>query len=401
MDIVMPQPGETVTEALITSWSKAVGDEVCAGDVLFEIDTDKTAMEVPAITDGILTEIRVQAGAEAKVGSVVGVLAGRSNGRASPSSPAPVPTAPADMHLVRTPPRNFGPSRLADGRRITPLARRLAAEAVLDLATIRGSGPRGRIVAADVRAPVMSQTPPSAPEGDAVRAAYADIAFEEIALDGMRRTIARRLIESKQTVPHFYLSRSVAVDRLLALRAEMNAGRELRISVNDLMVKAFALALGRVPQANGVWGGDAILRFAQVDVGVAIAVEGGLFTPVVRSANTRSVAAIAAQIRQFAAAARNRELQPDDWRGGVAAVSNLGMFGIDQFQAIVNPPQSSILAVGAARREAVETPDGGVRFEQRMTVTLSADHRVIDGALGAQVLSAFAEIVETPLAILL
>lgn len=434
MDILMPQLGETVTEGTIISWQCAVGDEVASGDVLFEIETDKTTMEVPATSAGSITEIRVPAGQVVPVGAVVAIIMGEgeiavetppANGAVSTMAapPVPFPSAPPivkreldPFNAVRTPERNFGPAALSNGIRVTPLARRLAEEKGISLATLTGSGPRGRIVASDVRearppavdaassAPVASSAPSALAaglKGDQVKALYADAPFVEVEVDGMRRTIARRLVESKQTVPHFYLTADVDIERMLDLRRQINEGRSTKISVNDFVVKAYARTLMAFPAANAVWAEDRILRFARVDVGVAVAVEGGLFTPVVRSADSKSLSAIAEEIRELAERARARKLEPHEYQGGSGSVSNLGMYGVREFAAIISPPQASILAVGAAMRRPVETADGGVAFTSQMTVTLSCDHRVIDGALGAEMLREFKAILEEPLRALL
>jgi len=442
MDILMPQLGETVTEGTIISWQCAVGDKVASGDVLFEIETDKTTMEVPATSAGSITEIRVPAGRVVPVGAVVAIIMGDgevavettpANGAVStvPAPPASLPSAPPvplpsappivkreldPFNAVRTPERNFGPAALPNGIRVTPLARRLAEEKGISLATLTGSGPRGRIVASDVRearppaveaassAPVVSSAPSALAaglKGDQVKTLYADAPFVEVEVDGMRRTIARRLVESKQTVPHFYLTADVDIERMLELRRQINEGRSTKISVNDFVVKAYARTLMAFPAANAVWAEDRILRFAPVDVGVAVAVEGGLFTPVVRSADSKSLSAIAEEIRDLAERARARKLEPHEYQGGSGSVSNLGMYGVREFAAIISPPQASILAVGAAMRGPVETADGGVAFTSQMTVTLSCDHRVIDGALGAEMLREFKAILEEPLRALL
>jgi len=434
MDILMPQLGETVTEGTIISWQCAVGDKVASGDVLFEIETDKTTMEVPATSAGSITEIRVPAGQVVPVGAVVAIIMGEgeiavetppANGAVSTMAapPVPFPSAPPivkreldPFNAVRTPERNFGPAALSNGIRVTPLARRLAEEKGISLATLTGSGPRGRIVASDVReakppavdaassAPVASSAPSALAaglKGDQVKALYADAPFVEVEVDGMRRTIARRLVESKQTVPHFYLTADVDIERMLDLRRQINEGRSTKISVNDFVVKAYARTLMAFPAANAVWAEDRILRFARVDVGVAVAVEGGLFTPVVRSADSKSLSAIAEEIRDLAERARARKLEPHEYQGGSGSVSNLGMYGVREFAAIISPPQASILAVGAAMRRPVETADGGVAFTSQMTVTLSCDHRVIDGALGAEMLREFKAILEEPLRALL
>ena len=417
MDLLMPQLGETVAEGKITKWFKKVGDAVAAGELLFEIETDKTSMEVPTMAGGTLIEIKVQEGETVPVGVVVGVMASEGVASATPPSSTSAPTAQTvkrefdPFNADRTPEKNFGPATLASGVKVTPLARRLAAQAGVDLAKLKGSGPHGRIVGADVRTAKAGSAPPAlfpapgpalaAGAGvDRVRAIYADTPFEEIALDGMRRTIARRLVESKQTVPHFHLTAEVEVEELLALRQRIKAGGAT-VSVNDVVVRAFALALLQVPAANAVWAEDRILQFSRADVGVAVAIDGGLFTPVIRDAGSKSLSVISAEIRELASRARERKLKPQEYQGGAAAISNLGMYGVREFAAIINPPHASILAVGAAERRPVETADGGVRFVSKMTVTLAVDHRVVDGAVAAQLLAAFRALVENPISVLL
>lgn len=420
MNVLMPQLGETVTEGTIAKWYKSVGDTVAAGDVLFEIETDKTSMEVPALAGGILAEIRAQKGQTVPVNAVVCVITadGKVSIETAPAeiatatvapaktapaaAPAPQPVAPPPavkrdidpFNSVVSPPKNFGKATLPSGAKITPLARRLAAEAGVDLGTLQGSGPYGRIVAADIKRaqPVQAAAAPVAAAGNAYR---------EIPLDGMRRTIAKRLVESKQTVPHFYLSTDVSVEALLALRQQINAIAPKRISVNDFIVKAYALALQKVPAANAIWAEDKLLQYERSDIGVAVAIEGGLITPVVRSADLKSLATISAEIADLAKRARERKLKPAEYQGGTGTVSNLGMYGIRQFSAIVNPPQATILAVGAAERRPEEAPDGSVRFASKLTVTLSVDHRVVDGAVAGELLAAFRTIVEAPLSLLL
>jgi pyruvate dehydrogenase E2 component (dihydrolipoamide acetyltransferase) len=311
---------------------------------------------------------------------------------------------------VRTPARNYGPARLPDGTFVTPLARRLAAEAGIDLSRATGSGPHGRIVARDVESaprPVHTALTegPSAAE---IKALYAEGSYEEIPLDGMRRTIAARLTQAIQTIPHFYLTTDIAVDRLIALREEANASAPkdkdgntaFKLSLNDFVIRALALALQRVPEANAVWAGDRILRFAHSDIGVAVALDGGLLTLVLRSAETKSVSAISAEIKDLSARARDKKLKPADYQGGSSAISNLGMYGVSEFTAIINPPHATILAVGAARRQAVEKDDGGVAFAGFLTATLSCDHRVLDGATGAEVLAAIKDYLEMPVTML-
>ena len=440
MDVLMPQLGETVAEGKIVKWFKAAGDAVKPGDNLFEIETDKTSMEVPATSAGTLTDIRFQVGDIAKVGAVVAVIAdgaapaaGASSsapsqvslapiasalkqlaqsvlpGRAEPAQAAPAPRSEPlnPWQEVRTPERNYGPATLAGGASTTPLARRLAGERGIDLDGVSGSGPHGRIVARDVEqaGPASAAAPRAAGAGAAqVKALFEGIAYEEVPLDSMRATIARRLVEAKQTVPHFYLTADIDADRLIAMREEANAaapkGKDgepaFKLSLNDFLIKAWAAALQRVPAANAVFAGDRFLRFTHSDIGVAVALDGGLITPVVRNAEAKSLTEISAEMRDLAARARAKKLRPNEYQGGASAISNLGMYGVREFAAIINPPHATILAVGATRRAPVETPDGGVKFVSQMSVTLSCDHRVVDGALGAQLLAAFKAFVETP-----
>ena len=447
MDVLMPQLGETVAEGKITQWFKSAGDAIKPGDNLFEIETDKVSMEVPSTTAGVLTEIRVPAGEVAPVGAVVAVIADGAAASAAPaaealSKPAAAPasrlqptTAPvaaaqpaaaAPIELdpffeVRTPERNYGPARLPGGRRVTPLARRLAAEGGIDLATVSPSGPHGRIVARDVEAvaraaPKAAPRPSAAaavtlaagPSAEDIKAIYRDVPFQELPLDGMRRTIATRLVQAKRTIPHFYLTADVEIGRLITLREEANAAAPkdndgkpaFKLSLNDLIVKAWAAALQRVPAANAVWAQDRILRFERCDVAVAVAIDGGLITPVIRRAQVKSLSAISNEMKDMAARARARKLKPDEYQGGSTTISNLGMYGVREFSAIINPPQATVLAVGAARRQAVEKEDGGVAFTSVLSVTLSCDHRVVDGALGAELLAAFQKFVEQPVTML-
>jgi pyruvate dehydrogenase E2 component (dihydrolipoamide acetyltransferase) len=442
MDVLMPQLGETVAEGKITKWFKSAGEQVKPGDNLFEIETDKVSMEVPSTTTGVLAEIRVPAGDVAPVGAIVAVIADGSP--AQPSRPAASTPPPASAAIpvaspaatraaapvaqlrqdsrpikldpffeVRTPDRNFGPARLSGGVTVTPLARRLAAESGIDLSRLRGSGPHGRIVAQDVEdAPRPARAPLAAraegPSADEVKALFAPDSYVEVPLDGMRRTIAARLTQAIQTIPHFYLTADVEIDRLIKLREEANigapkdkdGGTAFKLSLNDFVIRALALALQRVPAANAAWAGDRILRFKHADIGVAVALDGGLITPVIRSAETKSVSAISAEMKDLSARVRDKKLKPSDYQGGSAAISNLGMYGVREFSAIINPPHATILAVGAARRQAVEKPDGGVAFASFLAVTLSCDHRVLDGAVGAELLAAFKAFVEMPVTML-
>jgi len=424
----MPQLGETVAEGKIVKWFKSAGDAVKPGENLFEIETDKTSMEVPATSAGTLAEIRFQVGEVAKVGAVVAVISGAGLPTSAPAAatvakPAAAParaaaptaiaqatptprTTPLDpFREVRTPERNYGPAKMPSGAFTTPLARRLAGERGIDLSRVTGSGPHGRIVAGDVEkaapaAPAMA----SGASAAQVKALYEGIAYEEVPLDGMRRTIAKRLIEAKQTIPHFYLTADMDAGRLVAMCGEANAAAPtakdgqsaFKLSLNDFIIKAWAAALQRVPAANAVWAEDRILRFTHSDIGIAVAIEGGLITPVIRNAEAKSLTAISAEMRDLAERARVKKLMPDEYKGGASAISNLGMYGVREFSAIINPPHATILAVGATRRAPIEAEDGGVRFISQMSVTLSCDHRVVDGALGAQLLAAFKNFVEKP-----
>jgi pyruvate dehydrogenase E2 component (dihydrolipoamide acetyltransferase) len=439
MNILMPQLGETVAEGKITKWFKAAGDAVKPGDNLFEIETDKVSMEVPATEAGVLSEIRVTEGEVAPVGAVVGVIGagGVVNAPAArevpkaPASPVampaaanralPAPKAPQQpikldpFFEVRTPERNFGPARLSGGIAVTPLARRLASEAGIDLSRLSGSGPHGRIVARDVESAPRPTSPRGAvtalaegPSADQIKALYDPANYEEVTLDGMRKTIAARLQQAKQTIPHFYLTSDIVIDRLIAVREEANAAAPkdrdgnpaFKLSLNDFIIRALALALQRVPAANAVWAGDRILRLKHADIGVAVAIEGGLIAPIIRDAETKSLSAISVEMKELAARARDKKLKPAEYQGGSSAISNLGMYGVREFSAIINPPQSTILAVGAARRQAVEKADGGVAFASMLTATLSCDHRVVDGALGAELLAAIKALVEAPVTML-
>jgi len=449
MDVLMPQLGETVAEGKITQWFKSAGDAIKPGDNLFEIETDKVSMEVPSTTAGVLAEIRVPAGEVAPVGAVVAVIADGTAASAPaaaetlskpapPSAAAPAgrplplasaaaaqPAAAAPIKLdpffeVRTPQRNYGPARLPGGRSVTPLARRLAAEGGIDLATVSPSGPHGRIVARDVeaaaRAAPKAARPSAAagvalaagPSAEEVKAIYRDVPFQEMPLDGMRRIIATRLVQAKQTIPHFYLTADVEIGRLIALREEANTAAPkdddgkaaFKLSLNDLIIKAWAAALQRVPAANAVWAQDRILRFQHCDIGVAVAIEGGLIAPVIRRAEMKALSAISNEMKELAARARARKLTPDEYQGGCSAISNLGMYGVREFAAVIHPPQATMLAVGAARRQAVEMEDGGVAFASVLAVTLSCDHRVVDGVLGAELLAAFKNFIEQPVTML-
>ena len=403
MDVLMPQLGETVSSGKITNWFKKVGDKVAPGDDLFEIETDKTSMEVPATVAGTLAEIRVGDGIEAPVGAVVAIIAAEDAASAPRHAPVHVPAPSAKLDPfseVRTPLGNYGPAKLPSGIFVTPLARRLAKEAGLDLASMKGSGPHGRIVKADVEnaraGGGVAERPVtvSAPVGG----------YREIPLNNIRKVTAKRLTEAKRGVPHFYLTIDVTVDELLAMRTRINHGQAMqetgtKVSVNDFVIRAVALALRKVPSVNASFAETAIREYDDVDVSVAVATPNGLITPIMRKADTKTLLQISKEMKGLAARARDGKLRPEEFQGGGFSISNLGMYGVKQFEAIINPPQSCILAVGAGEQRAVVN-NGQLGVATLMSCTLSVDHRVVDGALGAQFLQAFKALIEEPYSLL-
>jgi pyruvate dehydrogenase E2 component (dihydrolipoamide acetyltransferase) len=422
IDILMPALSPTMEKGNLTRWLKREGEKIKPGDVLAEIETDKATMEVEAVDEGVLVKIVVPAGtADVPVNNVIGLIAGEGEDAepvASTRSPvrektldAPpaVPNAPAAA--ARSPNGESGPRVLA-----SPLARRIAKESGLALTAIMGTGPHGRIVERDVKAGlahapsaprVQDFTAPSAPlpalSDEFIRKTFTADSFEEVPHDSMRKTIARRLVEAIRTIPHFYLTADCNLDTLMSLREAINAaapkGKEgkpaYKISVNDFIIKALALALIRVPGANVTWTETAMLKHKHADVGVAVAIPGGLITPIVRAAETKSLSLISSDMKDFSARARARKLMPEEYQGGSSAVSNLGMFGTKSFSAIINPPQATILAVGAAEPRIV-VKDGTPTVATLMSVTLSCDHRAVDGVLGAKLLATFKELIEKP-----
>ncbi|MBL3572653.1 pyruvate dehydrogenase complex dihydrolipoamide acetyltransferase [Rhodovulum sulfidophilum] len=433
-EILMPALSPTMEEGTLAKWLVKEGDTVSAGDLLAEIETDKATMEFEAVDEGTVGRILIEAGTEGvKVNTPIAVLLeeGESADDIDSAAKAPAPEAPkADAGDKAAPEGGSGrdsgttaappaPST-GSGERIfaSPLARRIAAEKGLDLAAIEGSGPRGRIVRADVekasatpKAPAASAAPEASPaaampagaSADAVAKIYENREHEVVTLDGMRKTIAARLTEAKQTIPHFYLRRDIRLDALLEFRKTLNdqlGSRGIKLSVNDFIIKACALALQQVPKANAVWAGDRILQLKPSDVAVAVAVEGGLFTPVLMDAETKSLSQLSKEMKDLATRARDRKLAPQEYQGGSFAISNLGMFGIDNFDAVINPPHGAILAVGAGVKKPVVNDAGEIEVATVMSVTLSVDHRVIDGALGAELLQAIRDNLENPLAML-
>ncbi|QEW19804.1 Dihydrolipoyllysine-residue acetyltransferase component of pyruvate dehydrogenase complex [Marinibacterium anthonyi] len=432
-EILMPALSPTMEEGTLAKWLVKEGDTVSSGDLLAEIETDKATMEFEAVDEGVVGKILIAEGTEGvKVNTPIAVLLEEGESADDIDTSAPAASSPAPSEAVSqesdeapAPKAETAPAapKSADGNRIfaSPLARRIAAQKGLDLATLKGSGPHGRIVKADVEgassAPVAkaeapATTPsaaapaapaPAGPSADAVIKMYADRETEEVKLDGMRKTIAARLTEAKQTIPHFYLRRDIQLDALMKFRGDLNgqlSARGVKLSVNDFIIKACALALQAVPNANAVWAGDRIIKLKPSDVAVAVAIEGGLFTPVLRDAHQKSLSTLSSEMKDLASRARDRKLAPHEYQGGSFAISNLGMFGIDNFDAVINPPHGSILAVGAGVKKPVVGKDGEIAVATVMSVTLSVDHRVIDGALGAEFLKAIAENIENPLLML-
>jgi len=436
VEILMPALSPTMEEGTLAKWLVKVGDVVKSGQILAEIETDKATMEFEAVDEGIVGKLLVAEGtAGVKVNTAIAVMIEEGESAEVAEAPAPVksvapvvppvavsPVAASAIPVAAAPVAAVSVAAVpvGGGARVfaSPLARRIASEKGLDLSKVQGSGPHGRIVKADVEgavaapavavveevAPVAAKSVAAMPTGmvpDTVMKMYADRTFVEVPLDGMRRTIAARLTEAKQTIPHFYLRRDIRLDALMAFREMLNKqleARGVKLSVNDFIIKACAMALQSVPDANAVWAGDRILRIKPSDVAVAVAIEGGLFTPVLRDADQKSLSALSAEMKDLAARAKTRKLAPAEYQGGSFAISNLGMMGIDSFDAVINPPHGSILAVGAGVKKPVVLTDGSVGVATVMTVTLSVDHRVIDGALGAAFLKAIVENLENPVA---
>ena len=446
IDITMPALSPTMEEGKLAKWHVKEGDSVSSGDVIAEIETDKATMEVEAVDEGKIGKILVDEGTDnVKVNAVIAVLLQEGEDASAIDAAAPAPkaetpkaealkaeepkaeaaAAPAPAAKAEAPKAAPAPAK-AGGERVfaSPLAKRLAKEAGIEIAAISGSGPKGRVIKADVEAAKSGKTPlkaaasatSAAPAGAAmagglskaqVLALYEEGTYELVPADGMRKTIAARLTESKQTVPHFYLTVDCKIDALLAAREQINAtapknkdGKpEFKLSVNDFVMKAWAIALQRVPTANATWAGDSILYHKRSDVAVAVAVPGGLFTPVVKSCDTKSLREISEAVKDLATRARNKKLMPHEYQGGASSVSNLGMFGIKDFAAVINPPHGTILAVGVGE-ERVYPDKGEIKIGQFMTCTLSCDHRSVDGALGAEVLGVFKGLIENPVMML-
>ena len=438
IDILMPALSPTMTEGNLAKWVKKEGDAIKAGDVICEIETDKATMEVEAVDEGTLGKILVAEGTQGvKVNEVIALLLeeGESAGALSKSAapkPAPAVESPkAEPAKAEPPSVAVAPAAKAapvdHGDRVfaTPLARRMAEQAGVDLASVTGSGPNGRIVKADIEAaagkpkPVVAAAPAQAPKAasapapaaaapagvaltkDRVVALAGNVPYTEIPNTSMRKVIAKRLTEAKQTVPHFYLTVDCEIDQLLKVRAELNArGDGHKISVNDFVIRASALALKKVPAANASWSDDVILQWNQVDIAVAVAIDGGLITPIIKQAEGKGLATISSEMRDLGARAKAGKLKLEEFQGGTFSISNLGMFGIKEFSAVINPPHGAILAVGAGEQRPV-VKNGALAIATVMSCTLSVDHRVVDGAVGAAFLKAFKGLIEDPLSMLL
>jgi pyruvate dehydrogenase E2 component (dihydrolipoamide acetyltransferase) len=418
-NILMPALSPTMTEGNLARWLKQEGDGIKAGDVIAEIETDKATMEVEAVDEGILGRILVPAGTQGvKVNDVIAVLV--EAGEAVPTAgaapkAAPAPTAPAPVAAA---PAAAAPAPApASGDRVfaSPLARRMAAQAGLDIGKIAGSGPNGRIVKADVdaalsrgSAPVAAAAPVAAPVAAPRPAAPVAITAPHTAVpnSSIRKVIARRLAESKATIPHFYVSTDVEIDALLKIRADLNARSPkdgpgaYKLSVNDLVIKATAVTLRRFPNVNAMWTEDAILQLHDVDISVAVSIPDGLITPIVKGADIKGLAAISNEMKDLAARAKTGKLKPEEFQGGGFSISNMGMYGVRDFAAIINPPQAGILAVSAGEQRPV-VKNGALAIATVMTLTLSVDHRVIDGALAAEFLQALKRNIEDPLSLML
>jgi pyruvate dehydrogenase E2 component (dihydrolipoamide acetyltransferase) len=447
INILMPALSPTMEKGNLAKWLKKEGDKIKSGDIIAEIETDKATMEVEAVDEGVLAKIVVPAGtADVPVNQLIALIAAEGEDAASVSAaparsaapapaeaPAPTAAAPATTPVValEAAPAAAPPS---SGQRVfaSPLAKRLARMAGIDLSRIQGTGPHGRVVQRDVEkakaggplaqaaaaaaAPAATPAakplaaapaPIAAPSDDKVKALFAPGSYDEVPHDNMRKVIARRLTEAKSTIPHFYLSLDCEIDALLKLREQINAAAPgardgkpaYKVSVNDMVIKALALALRQVPDANVTWTEGAMLKHHHADIGVAVSIPGGLITPVVRDACHKPLSVISNEMKDFAARAKARKLKPEEYQGGSSAVSNLGMFGIKNFSAVINPPHATILAVGSGEQRAI-VKGGQLGVATVMSCTLSTDHRCVDGALGAELFSAFRGFVENPLSML-
>ena len=419
INIQMPALSPTMEEGTLTKWLIKEGDTVESGDIMAEIETDKATMEFEAVDEGIIGKIIIPEGTTGvKVNEIIAILLEDGEDASSieiqediklkNNTNDEVNVTNAEIKEIKADVIKSNSS--ADRVFATPLARRIAKSKDLDLNSISGSGPYGRIVKADVEVSIslpskdtVTTTMAKSASSETVKSLYKERVFIEVELDGMRKVIANRLTEAKQTIPHFYLRKSVNLDKLLKIRTEMNEGladKGTKISVNDFIIKASSLALQDVPKANVVWAEDRILQMKASDVAVAVSVEGGLFTPVIFDSENKSLSSLSSEIKDLASRARDRKLLPSEYQGGSFAISNLGMMGVESFDAVINPPHGSILAVGAGVKKPIVLDDGSVSVATIMSLTLSVDHRAIDGALGAEFLSKITQYLENPLTML-
>ena len=417
INIQMPALSPTMEEGTLAKWLVKEGDTVESGDVMAEIETDKATMEFEAVDEGVIGKIIVSEGSTGiKVNEIIAILLEdgedssdiETNDAENKQDVVDIIKNDEKIPVVKS--EKTGLSSSKERIFATPLARRIAKSTNVDLANIKGSGPYGRIVKADVQSnnvnasektPITQIT--SSVTSETIKTMYKDREFAEIPLDGMRKVIANRLTEAKQTIPHFYLRKSVNLDKLLIIRSEMNAGlidQGIKISVNDFIVKASSLALQDIPQANVVWAQDRILQMTSSDVAVAVSVEGGLFTPVIFDSEKKTLSSLSLEIKDLASRARKKKLSPNEYQGGSFAISNLGMMGVENFDAVINPPHGSILAVGAGTKKPIVKEDGAISAATIMSLTLSVDHRAIDGALGAEFLARITHYLENPLTML-
>ena len=417
INIQMPALSPTMEEGTLAKWLVKEGDSVESGDVMAEIETDKATMEFEAVDEGVIGKIIVPEGSTGiKVNEIIAILLEdgedssdiETNDAENKQDVVDIIKNDEKIPVVKS--EKTGLSSSKERIFATPLARRIAKSTNVDLANIKGSGPYGRIVKADVQSnnvnasektPITQIT--SSVTSETIKTMYKDREFAEIPLDGMRKVIANRLTEAKQTIPHFYLRKSVNLDKLLIVRSEMNTGlidQGIKISVNDFIIKASSLALQDIPQANVVWAQDRILQMTSSDVAVAVSVEGGLYTPVIFDSEKKTLSSLSLEIKDLASRARDKKLLPNEYQGGSFAISNLGMMGIENFDAVINPPHGSILAVGAGTKKPIVKEDGTISVATVMSLTLSVDHRAIDGALGAEFLARITHYLENPLTML-
>jgi pyruvate dehydrogenase E2 component (dihydrolipoamide acetyltransferase) len=418
IELKMPALSPTMEEGTLSKWLVKEGDQVNSGDILAEIETDKATMEFEAVDEGKIAKILVPEGTDGvKVGAPIAIIAAdgedvSSAAKAAPKTEAPkAATAPASKK--EEPPKAAAPSPAptaeahpqgkSDRIKASPLAKRIAEEKGVDLSSIQGSGPGGRIVKADLEgASAQAAAPAAAPARAAARVEPGEIPHEIVKLSNMRKTIARRLTEAKQTIPHIYLTVDIQLDALLKLRGELNAGlesRNIKLSVNDLLIKALAMALIEVPECNVSFAGDNLIKYSRADISVAVSIPGGLITPIVSNADGKTVSAIASEVHDLAARAKDGKLQPEEYQGGTASLSNMGMYGIKQFEAVINPPQGMIMAIGAGEKRPYVINDS-LQIATVMSATGSFDHRAIDGADGAKLMKAFKRLIENPLGML-